>query len=233
MTRQCIRVTIHHCFFDGTRQRQPRLRFGKVHLYNNYTRNWGIYAVCASVESQVNGIQFSLQHLNYYSFGMIIALIAFLWIYNYCIISLCDLFLSDILSMQYIWSRTEEKDFWILYREGNVTWQSLNLFFPFYRTLKFQMNILIWVIIPTCHKFIQKQSKLFAIERSIEIGWDTSKNKYYKMQLVLRKPFPILRARDIICCTQNLNLQNLIIALSFVNLCLIFTLLMSKAVWIV
>ncbi|XP_038689677.1 probable pectate lyase 4 isoform X2 [Tripterygium wilfordii] len=49
---RCIRVTIHHCFFDGTRQRQPRVRFGKVHLYNNYTRNWGIYAVCASVESQ-------------------------------------------------------------------------------------------------------------------------------------------------------------------------------------
>ncbi|XP_044509154.1 probable pectate lyase 4 isoform X1 [Mangifera indica] len=50
---RCIRVTIHHCFFDGTRQRHPRLRFGKVHLYNNYTRNWGIYAVCASVESQI------------------------------------------------------------------------------------------------------------------------------------------------------------------------------------
>ncbi|KAE8706005.1 hypothetical protein F3Y22_tig00110410pilonHSYRG00047 [Hibiscus syriacus] len=28
-------------------------RYGKVHLYNNYTRNWGIYAVCASVESQI------------------------------------------------------------------------------------------------------------------------------------------------------------------------------------
>ncbi|CAF1873226.1 BnaC04g56920D [Brassica napus] len=42
---RCIRVTVHHCFFDGTRQRQPRLRFGKVHLYNNYTRNWGIYIV--------------------------------------------------------------------------------------------------------------------------------------------------------------------------------------------
>ena len=57
---RCIRVTIHHCFFDGTRQRHPRVRFGKVHLYNNYTRNWGIYAVCASVESQVNGYLFSL-----------------------------------------------------------------------------------------------------------------------------------------------------------------------------
>ncbi|MQL93700.1 hypothetical protein Taro_026339 [Colocasia esculenta] len=50
---RCIRVTIHHCFFDGTRQRHPRVRFAKVHLYNNYTRNWGIYAVCSSVESQI------------------------------------------------------------------------------------------------------------------------------------------------------------------------------------
>ncbi|KAI4294976.1 hypothetical protein MLD38_040752 [Melastoma candidum] len=52
-TDRCIRVTIHHCLFDGTRQRHPRVRFAKVHLYNNYTRNWGIYAVCASVESQI------------------------------------------------------------------------------------------------------------------------------------------------------------------------------------
>ncbi|KAL7095704.1 hypothetical protein ACP275_10G040800 [Erythranthe tilingii] len=50
---RCIRVTIHHCFFDGTKQRHPRVRFGKVHLYNNYTTNWGVYAVCASVESQI------------------------------------------------------------------------------------------------------------------------------------------------------------------------------------
>lgn len=50
---RCMKVTIHHCFFDGTRQRHPRVRFAKVHLYNNYSRNWGIYAVCASVESQI------------------------------------------------------------------------------------------------------------------------------------------------------------------------------------
>lgn len=62
---RCIRVTIHHCFFDGTRQRHPRLRFGKVHLYNNYTRNWGIYAVCASVESQVIGA-WALNHMEHY-----------------------------------------------------------------------------------------------------------------------------------------------------------------------
>ncbi|KAL3523758.1 hypothetical protein ACH5RR_016592 [Cinchona calisaya] len=49
---RCIEVTVCHCFFYGTRQRHPRVRFGKVHLYNNYTRNRGIYAVCASVESQ-------------------------------------------------------------------------------------------------------------------------------------------------------------------------------------
>ncbi|CAM6022846.1 unnamed protein product [Sphagnum balticum] len=50
---RCIRVTIHHCFFDGTRQRHPRVRFGKVHLYNNYTHNWAVYGVCASVEAQI------------------------------------------------------------------------------------------------------------------------------------------------------------------------------------
>jgi pectate lyase len=55
---RCIRVTIHHCFFDGTTQRHPRLRFGKVHLYNNYTRNWGIYAVAAGVEAQVRALRF-------------------------------------------------------------------------------------------------------------------------------------------------------------------------------
>ncbi|RLN28914.1 putative pectate lyase 4 [Panicum miliaceum] len=36
-----IKVTVHHCFSDGTRRRHPRLHFGKVHLGNNYTRSWG------------------------------------------------------------------------------------------------------------------------------------------------------------------------------------------------
>ncbi|XP_010558309.1 PREDICTED: probable pectate lyase 4 isoform X2 [Tarenaya hassleriana] len=54
VTDRCIRVTIHHCFFDGTRQRHPRIRFGKVHLYNNYTQHWAIYAIGAGVESQIH-----------------------------------------------------------------------------------------------------------------------------------------------------------------------------------
>jgi pectate lyase len=29
------------------------VRFGKVHLYNNYTQAWAVYGACASVESQV------------------------------------------------------------------------------------------------------------------------------------------------------------------------------------
>ncbi|GJN13429.1 hypothetical protein PR202_gb00131 [Eleusine coracana subsp. coracana] len=32
----------------------PARQFGRVHLYNNYTRDWGIYAVCASIISQCN-----------------------------------------------------------------------------------------------------------------------------------------------------------------------------------
>ncbi|GFQ03590.1 probable pectate lyase 4 [Phtheirospermum japonicum] len=50
---RCIRITIHHCFFDGTQQKHSHVRSGKVRLYNNYTRHWGIYAVCASIESQI------------------------------------------------------------------------------------------------------------------------------------------------------------------------------------
>ncbi|XP_024533220.1 putative pectate lyase 21 [Selaginella moellendorffii] len=48
-----IKVTIHHCYFDQTQERHPRVRFAKVHLYNNYFREWGVYGVRASVEAQI------------------------------------------------------------------------------------------------------------------------------------------------------------------------------------
>ena len=55
--REHLRVTLHHNLFDGTGQRTPRVRFGKVHVYNNvyradrnsnYRNSWG-----AGTESQI------------------------------------------------------------------------------------------------------------------------------------------------------------------------------------
>jgi len=92
VTDRCIRVTIHHCFFDGTRQRHPRVRFGKVHLYNNYTRNWGIYAVCASVESQV-GVDSEILICYVLFIYFFLRIVFFSFLYNYA---------SGPLSVQYI-----------------------------------------------------------------------------------------------------------------------------------
>ena len=46
------RVTIHHNWFKGTNSRHPRVRYAKVHLYNNYYEKWGNYAVSCSQESE-------------------------------------------------------------------------------------------------------------------------------------------------------------------------------------
>jgi pectate lyase len=55
--REHLRVTLHHNLFDGVGQRMPRVRFGKVHVYNNFYRadkntnyrsSWG-----AGPESQI------------------------------------------------------------------------------------------------------------------------------------------------------------------------------------
>ena len=52
-----LRVTLHHNLFDNVGQRSPRVRFGQVHVYNNYfkivnTPNYG-YTFGVGVESQI------------------------------------------------------------------------------------------------------------------------------------------------------------------------------------
>ena len=55
--RNRLRVTLHHNLFDGTGQRTPRVRFGKVHVYNNYYKivNNPVYSYAwgVGVESQI------------------------------------------------------------------------------------------------------------------------------------------------------------------------------------
>jgi pectate lyase len=48
-----IRATLHHNHFDHTNQRHPRLRYGKVHAYNNYYDQWGSYGIGSSQNGQV------------------------------------------------------------------------------------------------------------------------------------------------------------------------------------
>jgi len=48
-----IRVTLHHNFFNGTIQRHPRLRFGKVDAYNNYLYKWGSYGMATCMFGQL------------------------------------------------------------------------------------------------------------------------------------------------------------------------------------
>ncbi len=52
-TDRNITVTLHHNVFTDVVQRVPRVRFGRVDVYNNYYRNWFDYAVGASNQSQV------------------------------------------------------------------------------------------------------------------------------------------------------------------------------------
>jgi len=49
-----LRVTYHHNWFDGTNQRNPRVRFGNpVHVYNNYYGNVGSYGVASTMNAGV------------------------------------------------------------------------------------------------------------------------------------------------------------------------------------
>ncbi|MEZ4951610.1 MAG: hypothetical protein R2784_19815 [Saprospiraceae bacterium] len=56
--RDHLRVTFHHCWYDGTyergvNQRMPRVRFGDVHVFNNYYEKVASYCVAARYESDV------------------------------------------------------------------------------------------------------------------------------------------------------------------------------------
>ena len=50
-----LRVTLHHNVFDNVKQRSPRVRFGKVHLYNNYYKNISSYAIGIGVGARIYG----------------------------------------------------------------------------------------------------------------------------------------------------------------------------------
>lgn len=48
-----FKVTYHHNYFDSTGQRHPRVRFGKVHVLNNYYRKNVLYGVSSNCEADV------------------------------------------------------------------------------------------------------------------------------------------------------------------------------------
>lgn len=48
-----LKTSIHHNWFDGTEQRHPRVRFGEVHVFNNYFLNNALYGVASTMEADV------------------------------------------------------------------------------------------------------------------------------------------------------------------------------------
>ncbi|PRY62051.1 pectate lyase family protein [Glycomyces artemisiae] len=49
-----LRVTYHHNFFNGTNQRNPRVRFGEqVHVFNNYYKDVGSYGIATTMDAGV------------------------------------------------------------------------------------------------------------------------------------------------------------------------------------
>jgi len=57
-SRDKLKSTFHHCWFDGTQmkgvhQRMPRIRFGDIHMLNNYYEDVGASCIAARFESDV------------------------------------------------------------------------------------------------------------------------------------------------------------------------------------
>jgi pectate lyase len=48
-----IRVTVHHNWFDQTDYYHPRLRFGKVHTFNNFYDRWGNAGIAVAMGGQI------------------------------------------------------------------------------------------------------------------------------------------------------------------------------------
>lgn len=48
-----IRVTLHHNFWDGIGNYAPRLRFGRVHLFNNVIARWSEGAAASTMQGEI------------------------------------------------------------------------------------------------------------------------------------------------------------------------------------
>lgn len=48
-----IKVTLHHNWFDGTIQRNPRVRYATVHCYNNYHVGNSTYSIASACDANV------------------------------------------------------------------------------------------------------------------------------------------------------------------------------------
>jgi pectate lyase len=46
------RVTVHHCYFLNTVQRNPRAQFGTFHVFNNLLENWDFYGMSFSLQAR-------------------------------------------------------------------------------------------------------------------------------------------------------------------------------------
>jgi pectate lyase len=72
-----LNVTVHHNHFDNVLQRLPRVRFGKVHVYNNYYEvpdaETFVYALGVGVQSQI------FAEGNYYRLGRAVSPAALLY----------------------------------------------------------------------------------------------------------------------------------------------------------